>query len=155
MNRTAAETRECIFCRLAALKEPVSVVYQDTDVVAFMETRPIRPGAFIVIPKVHVDHFSDLSDELCAKVSVTAQRLGRSLPTLFGCDRVGWVVHGYGVAHAHLNVVPQHDPFDITSARFAVVEDGQVRFRASIVRPPDRAELDRQAQSIRVAAGVR
>lgn len=119
---------------------------------AFMEMRPIRPGAFIVIPKAHIDHFSDLSDDLCAKVALVAHKLGRTLRPLFQCERVGWVVHGYGVAHAHLNVVPQHHPLDITSARFAKVEDGEVRFSPSRLTLPDRLVLDEQAQAICEAA---
>ena len=61
---------------------------------------------------------------------------------------VGWVVHGFGVAHAHLIVVPQHGPTDITSGRFAVLNEGRIEYRAEQVREVPRPELDAIAAAL-------
>ncbi|MCU1282419.1 MAG: hit [bacterium] len=78
-----------------------------------------------------------------------AQRLSRNLRGRLRPQRVGWIVHGYGVAHAHLIVVPQHDPSDIISGRHVLVEDGVVRFSHAHLPTPPRAELDRLAKLLR------
>ena len=138
----------CVLCEIVAGTAEVSIVHEDADCVAFMALRPIRPGAFIVIPRDHVDHFTDLSDRLAAHLMVTAQRLGRAMLAAFRPLRVGYVVHGFGVPHAHLNVVPQHDALDIISSRH-LVADGPVRVSEDAVPLPPRAALDADAARLR------
>jgi len=142
-------SESCVFCAIIAGRAPASFVYDDPRVTAFMTIHPTRPGEFVVIPKAHIDHFSDLPDELTAHLCLVAQRLSRTLRERMQPERVGWIVHGYGVAHAHLIVVPQHDAHDIVSARHAIVEDGVVRFSAEQLPTPPRAELDRLARLLR------
>ena len=52
------------------------------------------------------------------------------------------VVHGFGVPHAHLMVVPQHSSDDIVSARYACLIDGRIEFREDSVPTRTREELD-------------
>lgn len=137
----------CVFCRILAGEEPASVIYEDETCLAFMALRPIRPGSFLVIPKVHIDHFTDLSDDLAAHLLTVAQQYGRGLLRLTEAVRIGFVVHGFGVSHAHLNVVPQHDTLDIISSRFVVAEGGFSVNEAAIPISP-RAELDTMAALI-------
>jgi histidine triad (HIT) family protein len=136
----------CIFCDIVAGRAPASVIYEDDRISAFMTTNPTREGEFLVIPKQHIDHFCDLPDDLSAHLTTHAQRLSRNLRERMRPLRVGWVVHGFGVAHAHLIVVPQHDPSDIVSGRHVLVEDGRVRFDHAHLPTPPRAELDRMAK---------
>ena len=136
----------CIFCQIVAGEAPASVVYEDGRVVAFMNIRPIRPGELLVIPREHVDHFCDLADDLACHILVQAQRLSRNLRERLKPARVGLVVHGFGVAHAHLIVVPQHGPDDITSGRMAYREGGQIKFGVGHLKEAPRAELDRLAR---------
>jgi histidine triad (HIT) family protein len=139
----------CIFCQIVAREAPASVLYEDERVLAFMNIRPFCAGEFLVIPKEHVDHFCDLSDELSCHVMVQAQRLSRNLRERLRPQRVGLVVSGYGVAHAHLNVVPLNDPSDITSAKFAHIEDGKIKFDLSHLKETTREELDGLARLLR------
>ena len=136
----------CVFCQIVAGEEPASVLYEDESVLALMNIRPIHPGEFMVIPKEHVAHFCDLSDELACRILVQAQRLSRNLRERLNPQRVGLIVHGYGVAHAHLIVVPQHAPDDIISGRMAYLEDGQIKFGVGHLNNPPREELDRLAR---------
>jgi histidine triad (HIT) family protein len=136
----------CIFCKIVAGEAPASVVYEDERVLAFMNIRPIHPGECMVIPKQHVDHFCDLADELACHILVQAQRLSRNLRERLKPVRVGLVVHGFGVAHAHLVVVPLHESNDIVSAKHLHVEDGQIKFGVGHLTEAPREELDRLAR---------
>ncbi|MGH9971173.1 MAG: HIT family protein [Pyrinomonadaceae bacterium] len=84
----------CIFCQIVAREAAASVVYEDERIIAFMNLRPISPGEFIVIPKTHVNHFCDLSDELSCHILVQTQRLSRNLRRKLQPERIGLVVHG-------------------------------------------------------------
>jgi histidine triad (HIT) family protein len=138
----------CIFCEIVAGRAPASVIYQDDVLMAFMGIQPTAPGECLVIPRTHIDHFTDVSDEAAQRIIVVAQRIGRAMRALFEPERVGYLVHGYGVAHAHLVLVPQHGPHHLTSDRCARVEDGRVVFDLSLIPFADRATLDEQAHAL-------
>ena len=139
---------ECIFCRIVAKREVASVFYDDDLVMGFMDIRPINPGTCLIIPKDHVDHFTDLPENVAQRITSVALRVGRKIRDVFKPTRVGMVVHGFGVPHAHLIVVPQHDRYDITSRHFAVIKDGRIAFEWDRLPLANRAELDAQAKML-------
>ncbi|MFA5891970.1 MAG: HIT family protein [Actinomycetota bacterium] len=141
-----------MFCRIISGDEPASFVYGDDECVAFLSLHQVRPGEIAIIPREHIDHFTDVPDATAAHMMKVAQRFGRALQRNLDPDRVGYLVHGYGVAHAHLMVVPQHAPNDITSGRLARVEDGRVVFSIEQLPLVPREELDRLASEIRAWA---
>lgn len=138
--------QDCIFCQIVKRKAAASIVYEDEQIMAFMTLRQINPGEFLVIPKEHIDHFCDIPDDLTCHIILHAQRLSRNLRERLQPQRVGLVVHGYGVAHAHLVVVPLHQSSDIVSARHVYVEDGEIKYSEKLVPETPRSELNRLAQ---------
>ena len=142
----AVADSSCIFCRIVAGEAAASVVYEDERVMAFMTLKPVNEGEFLVIPKEHIDHFCDIPDDLACHILVQAQRLSRNLRERLKPVRVGLVVHGFGVAHAHLVVVPLHESNDIVSAKHVRVEGGQIKFGVRHLKETPREELDRLAR---------
>lgn len=139
----------CVFCEIVAGREVASVVHEDDLTMAFMVLRPTQAGELTVIPKAHNDHFCDVPDPVATAVLTAGQRLCRALRAEFAAPRVGYVVHGFGVPHAHLIVVPLHEPADITSRAHIQIQDGQVELGVSRLRAPPRDELDEAAARIR------
>ncbi|MCH8294745.1 HIT family protein [Candidatus Poribacteria bacterium] len=140
--------KPCIFCQIVRGEKPASIIYQDDLIMAFMLIRPIHPGEFMIIPKEHIDEFCDIPDDLACHIIIHAQRLSRNLRKKLNPKRVGLVVHGFGVAHAHLIVVPQHDEMDIVSGRHLYLEDGEIKFGVSHLPSPSREELNRMAECL-------
>lgn len=140
----------CIFCEIVAGRAPASFAYRDDLVSAFMTLQPTAPGECVVIPNEHIDHFTDIEDSLAAHIVVVAQRLGRRMREVFPLERVGYLVHGYGVPHAHFIIVPQQGPHHLTSERFAHAEGGRVVFDMRRVPVADRSTLDAHARLLSV-----
>jgi histidine triad (HIT) family protein len=136
----------CPFCEIVAGSAPASVIHEDDAVMAFMTLRPFAAGECTVIPREHVDHFTDVADPVAQRIMLVAQHIGRRLRTVFQPQRVGMVVHGYGVPHAHLILVPQHGPYDITSEHYAYIDDGRIAFGMKNVPFTPRATLDEHAR---------
>ena len=136
----------CIFCEIVAGRAPASFVYRDERISAFMTLQPTAPGECLIIPNEHIDHFTDIPDLLASDIMVVAQRLGRRMRETFPLQRVGYLVHGYGVSHAHLVLVAQQGPYHLTSDRFARIENGEVVFDLDLVPVADRTTLDEHAR---------
>ena len=115
-----------------------------------MNLRAVNKGECMVIPKEHIDHFTDIPDPLAAKILLVAQRIGRKIMQVYQPQRIGYVVHGYGVPHAHFLIVPQNDPNDITSRRFMRVVDGEIEFSEQLLPLVPRDELDRMAAELAI-----
>lgn len=134
---------DCAFCTIVAGEAPASVVFEDADVLAFLDILPIAPGHLLVIPKRHAPYLADLDEAIGARMFVIGMRLAAALRASgLRCDGVNLFLAdgeaaGQEVFHAHLHVFP----------RFA--DDG-FRITDDAVSPP-RAELDANAATIRAA----
>ena len=138
----------CPFCEIIGGRAPASIIYQDDAVIAFMTLRPFAAGECTVIPREHVDHFTDVPDSVAERIMVIGQRIGRRMREAFKPERVGMVVHGYGVPHAHLVIVPQNGPHDITSVHYARIDAGQLTFTNHHLPFTPRATLDQHARML-------
>ena len=116
----------------------------------FMTIQPTDNGECLVIPKAHIDHFTDLDDETASRIMVVAQKLGRNILKVFEPARVGYVVHGFDVPHAHLCIVPLRRSDDIASAKTASIQDGTVVFDESLLPIAKRENLDQVADRLRL-----
>ncbi len=141
----------CIFCKIVAGQLESSKVYEDEEILALMDIQPVRPGQVLVIPKQHIDHFSDIPDALALSIYRKTHTLLKAVREVVRPGRMGLVVHGYGVPHAHVVIVPQHHEDDITSGRMADIENGRVIFTTRKLPLVPREELDQLAQLIKRA----
>ncbi len=141
---------ECVFCKIINKELPASIVYEDHRCIAFMDISPVNIGQCLVIPKEHIDHFTDINDNLAAHIMVIGQKIGRKIMKVLKPERIGFVVHGYGVFHAHLVVVPQHNENDITSIKMLEVVDGKIHPNFKLLQTRSRKELDNTAEAIKI-----
>mgnify|MGYP001558852520 CR=1 FL=1 len=108
---------ECIFCKIISGEVPTPKIYEDDEVVAFLDIRPINKGHTLVIPKKHVPDFQKLDDELYISVMKVVKRIASVVEEKLAPKRIGLVIAGWDVPHTHVHVVPMHDYHDITSKR--------------------------------------
>ena len=111
-----------IFSKIVAGDIPAERLAEDDRFLAFLDVRPIRPGHSLVIPKQEIDHFFDLPDDLLADLMVFAKPVANAIRTVTGAARVGCVVVGVEVPHAHLHLVPVDGAHDIDFRRATPAE---------------------------------
>lgn len=108
----------CPFCRIAARSLDAVVLYEDGDVVAFLDISPVRPGHTQVIPRAHIETFEQLTPALAARIITVGQALARQMKAVYGVERVAFLFSGADVPHAHAHVIPMHEKTDVTSLRY-------------------------------------
>lgn len=108
---------DCIFCKIVTGDIPSTRVYEDADVLAFLDIHPVRDGHTLVIPKAHVPEFQEIADDAYTAVMQTAKQVAAALRKTTDAARVGLAVVGFDVPHAHVHVIPLHDADDISSKR--------------------------------------
>ena len=125
----------CLFCGIAHKQISCISVFESTELIAFLDTAPIRRGHVQIIPRDHFDYFDDLPADLAGEIIRIGQKIARALKKLYGVDRVAFLFSGGDIPHAHAHVVPMHEKTDITS-RLYIAED------VLTFRPTPKASLE-------------
>lgn len=102
-----------IFTRIISGEIPAYKIYEDDKVIAFLDQHPQNPGHTLVVPKVQVDHIWDLSDDEYDYLWKTVKKIGSHIREVVASPRVGVVVEGFGVPHAHVHLVPIYHGNDL------------------------------------------
>jgi histidine triad (HIT) family protein len=111
-------SQDCIFCRIARGELPSRKVYEDDDILAFHDIRPLAPVHFLIIPKVHVVNLYDADmkhQDVLGKILGMAGQLAREqgledgFRTVINNGRIG----GQEVYHLHLHVLGGPQPLRI------------------------------------------
>ncbi|OGG01898.1 hypothetical protein A2Z33_01505 [Candidatus Gottesmanbacteria bacterium RBG_16_52_11] len=97
---------DCIFCRIAAGREPAFIVYEDAQFLAFLDKYPQSPGHLQLIPKTHVRWIYDLPE--MGTIFSVAQRIIRAIIPVLSADHISVGTFGREVHHAHIWIVPQY-----------------------------------------------
>lgn len=138
-------TEDCLFCKIARGELNAHVIYEDSEVMAFLDIHPIQPGHTLVIPKAHHVWFEDIPAGVAARVIECSQEIAKDLKRQFSVERVGLMFTGIHVPHAHAHVVPMHNVHDLTSTVY--LKDGPSGFSMPARRSD--AELSQIAQTLR------
>ncbi len=70
--------RDCIFCKIADHEIPAAVVYEDDDVIAFDDVRPLAKVHILLVPKKHIATTAELTEEdasLVGKMVLVAKKI--------------------------------------------------------------------------------
>lgn len=103
----------CIFCDIAARKEPGSIVYEDERAFILLDLFPVRAGHALVIPKQHEQLVENLDDELASHLFALARRLVRAQKAAgVEADANNLIINNGKAAnqhipHVHLHVIPR------------------------------------------------
>lgn len=105
------EQHNCIFCNIAKRTiESNGIFWEDDNYMAFLSIEPNTPGFTVVIPKQHYpsDVLKMPNDKL-SEFIVAAKEVSRVLEQHYeNVGRVGVIMEGTGVNHAHIKLVPMH-----------------------------------------------
>jgi histidine triad (HIT) family protein len=102
----------CVFCRIVARELPAEIVYEDDEVLAFLDIHPMNPGHTLVIPKRHVERLSELPDATARALFSAARRVGLAAQAALGAAGLNLGLNdgrvaGQAIPHLHLHVVPR------------------------------------------------
>lgn len=105
----------CVFCKIIKGEIPYNKIWEDENFLASLSIDPIKPGHALVIPKKHTDYIFDLDDDELGKFMVACKPVARALKQVFHpkTGKVGIMVEGLGVLHAHIHLIPMDTEHDL------------------------------------------
>ncbi|MFT5533975.1 MAG: histidine triad (HIT) family protein [Burkholderiaceae bacterium] len=116
----------CLFCKITAKQIPSTVIYEDDDLVAFLDIHPAAPVHFLIVPKEHVATLADCTAQhaaLLGKMMLLAPTLAAEQGCNYAVDTEGVASGGFKtlfntgpdggqeVYHLHLHVIGGPHPW--------------------------------------------
>ena len=102
-----------LFTRIINGEIPSYKVAEDENFYAFLDIFPVAKGHTLVIPKKEVDYIFDLDDETYTGLQQFAKKVALGLKKAIPCQKVGTMVLGLEVPHAHIHLVPMQTEADL------------------------------------------
>ncbi len=105
---------DCIFCKIVKGEIPCHKVYEDDDVLAFLDISPVNPGHTLVIPK---RHYADLLELPEVEAQTLIARIKKIAPAVisgvesraFNLNLNNGKIAGQEVGHFHWHIVPRFE----------------------------------------------
>jgi histidine triad (HIT) family protein len=97
---------DSIFTKIIKGEIPAHKIYEDEDVLAFLDIHPIVPGHTLVVPKKQVEFIWDLETEDYQKLTMAVRKIALHLREVLPVSYVGEKVVGTDVPHAHIHLIP-------------------------------------------------
>ena len=102
-----------VFTKIINGDIPSYKIAEDEHFYAFLDIRPLAPGHTLVVPKKEIDYLFDLEDDMLGSMMVFAKKVARALDRSMECVRVGILVVGTEVPHAHIHLIPFRSESDM------------------------------------------
>ncbi len=105
---------ECIFCKIVKGEIPCTKLYEDEQVLSFLDIMPAAKGHALVIPKNHYATLLDMPHEELKFVTEVIQKVAAAtmvaLPEVEGFNvlQSNNEVAGQLVPHVHFHIIPRH-----------------------------------------------
>ncbi len=95
-----------VFTKIVIGEIPSYKIAESDECFAFLDINPLAKGHALVIPKKEIDYIFDLDDELYLTLFDFAKKVGKAIESVISCKRIGMIVFGLDVPHAHIHLIP-------------------------------------------------
>ncbi len=104
---------DCLFCKMVAGQIPVTKIYEDEIVLAFLDIGPISDGHTLVIPKQHFEKLHDCPAELLGQVFTRLGEIAGAVALAMDSDGYNLLctngrAAGQLIEHLHFHIIPRN-----------------------------------------------
>ena len=99
---------ECVFCKIVKKEIPANKIYEDDEVLAFLDIKPVNFGHTLIIPKKHYEKMENTPDYTLSVVFANAKKLMKAAKEAMSADFVALSVIGIDVPHFHIHLIPRY-----------------------------------------------
>lgn len=103
---------DCLFCKIINKEIPCYKVFEDDEVLAFLDINPESNGHTLIIPKKHYKDLFDIDDSTLSHIMETSKQIMNTLKEKLNCDGFTLMQNNgevQEVKHFHLHVKPYYN----------------------------------------------
>ncbi len=127
-----------LFTKIIDGELPGRFVWRDDVCVAFMTIAPLKPGHVLVVPRVEVEHWLDLPDDVWQHLTTVSRTIGAAIQDVWQPEKVAVLLAGLEVPHVHVHLSPIWTLDDLSfanadpNASAESLDDAAAKLRAAL-----------------------
>jgi len=103
---------DCVFCKIVRGELPAAKVFENENLLAFLDVGPVSRGHTLVIPKRHYENILEIPSDQLSALTSHLPILGRAIVKATGSDGFSLVqlngeCSGQVVMHLHFHIIPR------------------------------------------------
>ncbi|MDD5570263.1 MAG: HIT family protein [Bacteroidales bacterium] len=95
-----------IFTKIINNEIPGYKVAEDDKFIAILDIFPLTKGHTLVIIKREIDYIFNIEDDLYKEFLLFTKKVSKGIEKAIKCKRIGVIVEGLEVPHAHIHLIP-------------------------------------------------
>jgi len=103
---------DCLFCKIINGDIPCFKIYENDDVLAFLDINPDSDGHTLIIPKKHFTDLDDIDLKTLESINKAAKKIKKMLEEKLGCTGISLLQNNGScqeVKHYHLHLKPYYE----------------------------------------------
>lgn len=117
----------CVFCKIIKKEIPSYTIYENDDIIAFLDITQATKGHTLIIPKKHIATLLSCDDVIASKLMVATKHIANHLLTSLQAKGINIISNineaaGQEVMHAHIHVIPRYSKNDHITISFTQSE---------------------------------
>ena len=110
-----------IFRKIIEGDIPSYKIVENDQFYAFLDINPMAKGHTLVVPKKEIDYIFDIEDSMLSEMILFSKKVAKAIEKAIPCNRVGVMVIGLQVPHAHIHLIPIENESDMNLSNKRVV----------------------------------
>lgn len=102
-----------IFTKIINREIPAHILAEEDEFIAILDINPLVKGHALVICKQEVDQLFELPYGKVGRMMDFASKVADVLKQNVKCNRVGVIVSGFEMPHAHMHLMPANSTSDL------------------------------------------
>lgn len=102
----------CVFCRIVAGSLPCYKIYEDAEVLAFLDVGPLSSGHSLIVPKAHYARLEDMPPAEVGRCAQVVRQLAPAVLAAAGAADWNFLQNNgataqQSVGHVHFHIIPR------------------------------------------------
>ncbi len=131
-----------IFEKIIEREIPAYIVYEDEDVISFLDISQATKGHTLVVPKKAYPNILEMPQDLLQKVILVTQKITQAINAAFQPSGINILNNtgetaGQSVFHFHIHIIPRYDKNDVTfkfQNHMGMLEETAYKERALLIK---------------------
>lgn len=104
---------DCLFCKIIKGEIPCSKIYEDENILAFLDIGPVNKGHTLIVPKKHSTNIFDIENEELMQIMKVVKKLAPAVKKAVNADGLNIAQNngkaaGQIVMHTHTHIIPRY-----------------------------------------------
>jgi histidine triad (HIT) family protein len=123
---------DCVFCKIIAKQIPNFTVYEDDNVLAFLDIFPHAKGHTVVVPKKHYENLVEMPIVEWQNIAVGLKKVSDKIQTALKPSGINIGINdrspaGQVVPHVHWHIFPRYDGDGGGSVHSIIKNPGEIK----------------------------